>query len=224
MKKILLATFSFFAISCVFAQIDLEITTYWARPATVTTEDWISGRVYIYNSGDIEAPYFDLGIFLSKNQYHIPGLDKRIDMMSLSSIPKRSDQVAILTFKAPESTEPGNYYLLYIVDYYSKVKETNESNNIVAIPISVKESITNINLINSEIISVYPSPSTDYFLISGLKTSAKVSIINSLGGNILNLKVEPNSKVDVSHLAKGLYTLVINEEDNIIIKTLLVAR
>jgi len=67
----------------------------------------------------------------------------------------------------------------------------------------------------SSTISIYPNPTSDWFVISGLDLELKtISAINELGQQVpLKGQMSKNSiRCNVSHLAQGTYTIFINGE------------
>lgn len=68
---------------------------------------------------------------------------------------------------------------------------------------------TGIENITSEV-SIYPNPSNDYIFIESSKKIQSVSILNTLGQTQTVLL--ENHKIDISSLAVGVYTLIINTD------------
>lgn len=56
-------------------------------------------------------------------------------------------------------------------------------------------------------VKLYPNPAKSSFEISGLVDDDKIIIYNTLGSKVMETKVKQNEKVNIEHLAGGLYFL-----------------
>ncbi len=97
----------------------------------VTVEQTVYFKATISNSGNSDAPYFNLGYYLSSDEalssddifigvLGVPG------MLSKSSVPVSGE------FKLPYYIPAGSYKLLFTADNYNQIAETNETNNTFA--------------------------------------------------------------------------------------------
>ena len=58
----------------------------------------------------------------------------------------------------PANTPPGNYHVLFVADPLSEESETNENNNIAALPVAVTQALTRHEQTASYTASVMPNP------------------------------------------------------------------
>jgi endonuclease I len=76
-----------------------------------------------------------------------------------------------------------------------------------------------VNSLLGNQISVYPNPTQNTITVSNININDKISIINYLGQNILNLNAKSeNQIIDLSKQSEGIYFVLIYE-DNKLIKT-----
>ena len=66
------------------------------------------------------------------------------------------------------------------------------------------------NIITNKLI-VFPNPSSDYIKISSLIKASNYKIYNQLGTEITRGVISPNEKININHLANGLYFLKIEK-------------
>ncbi len=71
------------------------------------------------------------------------------DYASLVNVGGKYSQNASLTI--PESTVPGSYYILFVGDYNNLHTESNESNNVEAVPVTVEETYKNITVVSASL-------------------------------------------------------------------------
>lgn len=100
------------------------------------------------------------------------------------------------------------YYRLKQVDFDGQF----EYHNIIA--------IQNIHNNNSNA-TIYPNPSNNHIKIGGmdLKDIERISIFNSIGQKVYESEIYEDG-IDISELDNGIYFVLINENDNIIRKTI----
>lgn len=122
---------------------------------------------------------------------------------------------------------PGATAEVNSVDQESGVTANDYSSDVIYIVTGADESTENwtvtvtiddsaIDDYNSEIISVYPNPASDYlFIDSETNEFSKLKIIDQTG-KILFIQdlAENNSKISISQLSEGVYYLIIINESN----------
>ncbi len=62
----------------------------------------------------------------------------------------------------------------------------------------------------------FPNPASDYISINLNDTDTELLIFNALGQRILSQRLTANKKVDISHIEKGYYTIIILKDNQII--------
>jgi hypothetical protein len=60
--------------------------------------------------------------------------------------------------------------------------------------------------------SIYPNPSTGRFALSGFESKVKITIINSLGEQVLDTYYQDKSLLDLTNQPNGLYFIVVENE------------
>jgi subtilase family serine protease len=116
--------------------IDLQLSSAYASPYTLSSGSPLSLSVTIYNTGTLTAGSSTTGYYLSNNQT----LDAS-DMLltTLPGVQLGAGMTNYLNASAtiPAATAPGYYYVLFVADPQNTVAETNETNNMIAQSIQV---------------------------------------------------------------------------------------
>ena len=73
----------------------------------------------------------------------------------------------------------------------------------------LKSTLSTQNVKDGVHLSIYPNPTTDFVLISGLDTTEKYKIQNVLGKEVLKGEVSKNKKIEVKNLKTGMYFLIL---------------
>ena len=68
-------------------------------------------------------------------------------------------------------------------------------------------------------ISIYPNPAKSIVFVSGITQNSVVSIFDSNGRMLMNKRISDN-QVDISELAKGIYTLKVTDNKGVSVKKL----
>lgn len=104
----------------------------------------------------------------------------------------------------------------YMPNYSGNYTVTVNENNCTASSPDYYFNSTVINQKSNESIYVYPNPSNGLINISGLVTNmSSIRIINNIGELVLKSQVT-NNHLDISLLPKGFYTLLIEQNNQII--------
>lgn len=84
--------------------------------------------------------------------------------------------------------------------------------------------INNIATFNSQI-QVYPNPSIGQFTIeASFPTELTVELYDTKGGKVFNKRISNKTRVDVTDLDQGIYTLIIKNSKNVLNKKLVVIK
>lgn len=74
-------------------------------------------------------------------------------------------------------------------------------------------------------IVLYPNPNTGTFQMRGFKEDASITLFNISGQKLWqNIKVQPNEKIHLEHLPKGIYTILIKSKNDINFKKLAISK
>ncbi len=78
----------------------------------------------------------------------------------------------------------------------------------------IDTTVPNIN-VSASCIEIYPCPTDDYFVISGLLGNVSINIVNSMGQVVQSLTSSNNEVIiDISNLGTGLYFVNIQDQSN----------
>ena len=69
---------------------------------------------------------------------------------------------------------------------------------------------TNIPIVSTNSLSIFPNPASEHFTISGITENALVTVSSLTGQIMLQQTVLPNESVSVSHLPAGIYIVNVN--------------
>ena len=62
-------------------------------------------------------------------------------------------------------------------------------------------------------IAAYPSPAKDYVQLKNLEQEVSVEVYDVIGNLIMTREnVNPNSRIDISSLQKGIYLIVVDDK------------
>ncbi|WP_218597741.1 T9SS type A sorting domain-containing protein [Polaribacter sp. NJDZ03] len=101
--------------------------------------------------------------------------------------------------------------IMYIVHREEDFNSGLSQGKISKIDLSAALTINNFEV--SEKINVFPNPSSNFLNISGLNKSEDYIIYDIIGKKIINGTIAHNHKINILHLANGLYFLKINNKD-----------
>ena len=193
-------------------QPDLLLSDVTGLPANTTAGTQIGLNFNLLNSGDSSAVNsYDVKIYLSQDDAFSG------DDVLLSSIVQMATPVGAVSLGEsiiiPESTVTGDYYILFIVDSENTVVESNETNNMISVPISIEGLVSADEAEEDAIRLAYPNPAVDFLTVNISSRTARKSIINIYDGRgqlLLSGKrylVQGVSEVtiDVSGLPVGTY-------------------
>jgi subtilase family serine protease len=124
------------SVNVVPPTIDLVV-----QQANVSTPNTAPGNVLalscsIANQGNATAAFSSVGYYLSTN----PVLDANDELLTSSfggQLTPTFNQFRSVSTNVPPGTAPGSYYILFAADYQSVVNESNETNNVAAVAITV---------------------------------------------------------------------------------------
>jgi len=89
---------------------------------------------------------------------------------------------------------------------YQEASQWKDFTNIV-------ESPTEVQLVNTEKIKLYPNPALDYFNVSGIEVKALITITDINGKTLVTKQIKGNENIGVGMLSKGMYLVKIITSD-----------
>jgi hypothetical protein len=193
---------------------DITVTNATVSPSAVNAGNDVyleCDHNYFGNTPDSELPTFDLEYYLSPDCY-LSANDVYLgdDGSTLGSDDDSHNETITVTI--PESTVPGQYYILFIGDANDELDESNENNNMVCKPITVYPKSPNaIAEVSSEKVKVYPNPSNGILNIDGIIAN-ELFQITTLSGKIVMQGTASNT-LDVSGLSSGMYLFQLPNRD-----------
>jgi len=162
-----------------------------------------NSNVSIANIGSDHAGNYSVGAYLSTDQ-NIDFTDLRLGTAKTYSSHVMNNQ-QFFTYTSDLSTynlNPGTYYLGYIVDEYDDQNESDETNNIAAVP---QQIIINANCPTAMNINYTPVPSGIYETSVSIHSQGIVSQSNNVeysAGQFINLDAGFEVGADSNFLAK----------------------
>jgi hypothetical protein len=97
-------------------------------PASGQTGRSITVKASVQNVGEVNAPFFSVFFYLSKDEV-IGSDDIPLGNVNVISLGAGMEQALEATARVPEGINGGTYYLGALADFPDKVKESNETNN-----------------------------------------------------------------------------------------------
>jgi subtilase family serine protease len=206
-------------VNCVTAPLsDLLLTQIGASPSTVPTGGNLSVSATIANQGGGPAASSAVGYYLSTNQV-LDANDRLLGTSAGTSLGVNLDANRQLTVAVPTTVAPGPYYVLFVADPANVVAETNETNNMAALAVTVTQGLASRDQTAGYTVAVVPNPvATGNVLrvqLSGAGTTnvASVELYNALGQRVLTQAMPLSAgranqaELPTQGLATGVYTL-----------------
>ena len=114
---------------------DLSVVTASANPTVIAFGGTSTISFSVLNQS-YQTTSTSLGFYLSNDSLWDVS-DTYLSYFSISSIAANSFYSSSSSITIPSSTSPGNYFVLSYVDYTNSISETNENNNVKAIPVTI---------------------------------------------------------------------------------------
>ena len=121
-----------------------------------------------------------------------------------------------------ESPVAGRKYRIEITKKVDPINDPDiqEALNINLIVSGIGNSL-NTTEVGTETVKVFPTKTKDFVQINDLKGKYTIEVYNIAGQKVNSFEKENNSKIDLSHLGKGVYILNINTNQGVITKKIL---
>lgn len=157
-------------ISCATTvpQPDLMIQSPTLASNTVPAGNTVNATCNIYNQGST-ASSSNVGYYLSADTVWSPA-DVFIGSSTGGSLNSNSTALRTATLTIPSATAPGSYYVLYYADYSGMVSESDESNNVNRLPITIVTPVIDLVIMTSQ-----ANPAT---IPAGTSVNASCNIYN----------------------------------------------
>ena len=202
---------------------DLAISQATLSNNSRTAGTVLTATCELRNQGTAYAPPSVLGFYLSTDAVFSSN-DRLLANFQASELSQGTQLRASATFVLPGSITAGSYYVLFVADYVEDIGESNEGNNVAALPltITVIQSAHNEQLAGLTL-TVFPNPtvagqSFNVQLegpVNGKK--AELQLFDALGREVehrsLTLTSQRGPEVfDTRNLPRGVYLLRLTGE------------
>ena len=205
--------------TCITAlQSDLMLTQIGASPSTVPAGGKLSLTATVANQGMGSAPSSAVGYYLSSNQV-LDASDRLLGTSIGNALGTNLDDTRQLAAAVPANVPAGAYYVLFVTDPLDEVSETDETNNLAALPVTVTQVLANHEQTAGYTVSVIPNPVASggalRVQLSGAGTScaAALDLYNALGQRVRSQPLPLGggranlSEVATQNLPTGVYIL-----------------
>jgi len=171
--------------------------------------------VDVNNVINIPAESGSVAFYLSDNEIIDLG-DQLLETKNFVEFTGLGNQTINSVIKIPESTVPGNKYIILILDPDNIIEESDEANNILSAIIKIEDrSGTDNWKINN--ILVYPNPSSGLFYIRNIESNSEkiqIQVLNISGSLVYNKTIYPGNtvfteEINISGESKGVYFIHI---------------
>ncbi|MDB5236809.1 MAG: hypothetical protein JWR44_3802 [Hymenobacter sp.] len=116
--------------------IDLQIQQPGTSTSSITPGFSLNAGCYIFNAGNTVSPSSTVGFYLSTNQ-QFDAADVLLNTITGTALSPFQSAVRSSSLVIPTGTAAGSYYVLFVADPASAVTETNETNNVAFLPLTV---------------------------------------------------------------------------------------
>ena len=206
-------------VSCVAPpQSDLLITQIGASPSSVPAGNPITLSATVANQGAGAASSSAVGFYLSVDQL-LDASDRSLGTSPGGVLGANLDAVRTLPTAVPSNVTPGAYYVLAVADPANVVSESDETNNLAALPLTVTQGLASREQTAGYAVAVVPNPvgSGQALRVElsgpGASCVAELSLYNVLGQRVrtqplaLGAGRANRAEVATQNLATGVYTL-----------------
>ncbi|MCC3157714.1 T9SS type A sorting domain-containing protein [Hymenobacter sp. 15J16-1T3B] len=157
------------ALTITAPSVDLQIQQATLSPTSTTAGGTVYTSCSIYNAGTTTAASSYVGYYLSTDNT-LSTSDTYLNYTYGSTLSGGFSSSRTGSVYIPSGTAAGNYYILFVADYAAQVSETNETNNVAAVALTVTPPSPDLT-----VSSFYPS---SYYLNSGASTTVSAYVYN----------------------------------------------
>ncbi len=160
---------------------DLAFLDQAAIPSTVFPGNGLTASFRLSNLGMGNAAPSTVCFFLSNDAIFDPA-DIELGELPIGIFDPDDDNIALSQFLTiPETTLPGNYFLIFVADCEEVIVESNETNNIATTTISIAQPLSDLTIVD-------PALSLTQ-LLPGETTTASLTLSNIGDGDAATSKV-----------------------------------
>lgn len=133
--------------------MDLLVQNAYLSPASVAPGGTTAASCYLNALTNVAT----VGYYLSTNQV-LDASDRLLGTSVGTALGANLNDTRQLAAVVPGNVVPGAYYVLFVADPLNAVTETNESNNLAALPLTVTQALVNREQTAGYTVSVVPNP------------------------------------------------------------------
>ncbi|MFD2787788.1 CARDB domain-containing protein [Hymenobacter rubripertinctus] len=123
-------------LTVVTPSIDLTVIQAQVNPTTTTAGSVVGATANVVNQGNAPANSSRLGVYFSTDAV-LSANDVLLASESVPGLGASGSYYVYPQFTVPTTTAPGTYYVLFVADYQNQVAETNETNNVRSVALTV---------------------------------------------------------------------------------------
>ena len=205
--------------SCTIApEPDLLLTQIGASPSSVRAGSNLVLSATVANQGAGPAASSAVGYYLSSNQL-LDASDRLLGTSAGQGLGANLDDTRQLAATVPANVPAGAYYVLFVADPLGVVSETNETNNLAALPVTVLQALASREQTAGYTVTVAPNPVASGGALRvqlagvGARCAASLDLYNALGQRVCSQPLPlgagraNQAEVSTQNLATGVYTL-----------------
>jgi subtilase family serine protease len=141
--------YTYVAVTVTSPSVDLAVQNQSISPSTLGQGNSMRLFSVLENLGNTSATNARTGYYLSTNTT----LESSDLLLGFSAgdteIPGgATSDYQHSVFTIPATTAPGAYYILFVADYNNTIIETNETNNVASLPLTVNAALPNLRIFN----------------------------------------------------------------------------
>ncbi|MBU6120555.1 T9SS type A sorting domain-containing protein [Hymenobacter sp. PAMC29290] len=209
------------AVTCVTAPVvlpDLLLTQIGASPSSVPAGGNLSLSATVANQGGGSAANSAVGYYLSTNQT-LDASDILLGSSAGTSLAVSASATHQLVAAVPASVTPGAYYVLFMADPLNVVAESNETNNLASLAVTVTTGLAAREQTAGYSVAVAPNPVANGNALRvqmtgvGATCTASVDLFNALGQRVSSQQLQlgtgraNQAEISMRGLATGVYVL-----------------
>ena len=206
-------------VSCGTApQSDLLLTQIGASPSTVAAGANLSLSATVANQGAGPAASSPVGYYLSTNQV-LDASDRLLGTSAGAALGVTLNEARQLVAAVPANVTAGAYYVLFVADPLNVVSESDETNNLAALAVTVTRPLASREQTAGYAVAVVPNPVAAGSTLrvqltgTGITCAAALDLYNALGQRVRSQPLSlgtgraNHAEIATQNLATGVYTL-----------------
>jgi hypothetical protein len=220
-------------ISCVASDRGIDLALGYLQPSSYSIAAGDSTEMYfeINNAGGVDVANSTLAYYLSSDQT-LDGSDLLLKRKNISPVSFGNSTTGLFFVTIPAGTAVGNYYIIGRANDSSISEETNQANNVLAIPIEVTPTTGIHQGLSATNMQIYPNPSKGKITLelnaSAQDVTFQLTLMNA-GGDILEKREvtvtgNKTEELDFSTYAPGIYIMNLMNDTHYGVQKLVISK